>query len=182
MGVFLRGFKFTFLFFCLGNLFAAELCATPAFPRPASVPEGLGFNIHFPAPLSGEMKMLAESGVRWVRMDLFWEFSELNDGRYDFSAAERLVSSLASHKIRVLFILFYCHPLYDRGKRPFIEEGLRAFARWAAAAVKHFQGRGIIWEMWNEPNLGLFWGPKPSVDDYILLTLEVGKAVQKGTP
>jgi hypothetical protein len=47
--------------------------------------------------------------------------------------------------------------------------------------VEHFQGRGIIWEMYNEPN-SRFWRPKPDVHDYILLALEVGEAIQTVAP
>ena len=41
-------------------------------------------------------------------------------------------------------------------------EGRKAFARWAAAAARHFQGRGILWEVYNEPNTK-FWKPKADV-------------------
>ena len=37
------------------------------------IPEGFGVNIDFTDPRPGEMKMLAEAGFRWVRMDLKWE-------------------------------------------------------------------------------------------------------------
>jgi len=40
--------------------------------------------------------------------------------------------------------------------------------RWAVAAAHHFRNRGVLWEMYNEPNIG-FWKPKPNVDDYIAL-------------
>lgn len=39
---------------------------------------------------------------------------------------------------------------------------VRPFAHWAAAAAQHFRGRGILWEMYNEPNIR-FWRPEPKV-------------------
>ena len=54
-------------------------------------------------------------------------------------------------------------------------------ARWAAAAAKHFRGRGILWEMYNEPNIG-FWKPKPDVDQYAKLALAVGRALRAAEP
>ena len=44
-----------------------------------------------------------------------------------------------------------------------------------------FDGRGILWEMYNEPNIG-FWHPKPNVDDYTKLALAVGKALHNAEP
>ena len=54
-------------------------------------------------------------------------------------------------------------------------------ARWAAAAVRHFRGRGILWEMYNEPNI-FFWKPKPDVHQYAKLALAVGLAVRAAEP
>ncbi|MEO6436565.1 MAG: hypothetical protein ABIP55_12510, partial [Tepidisphaeraceae bacterium] len=50
------------------------------------------------------------------------------------------------------------------------------------AGVKRFKGRGILWEMYNEPNLGQFWKPSARADDYIKLALEVAKAVKDAAP
>src|SRR5262249_52011589 len=78
--------------------------------------------------------------------------------------------------IRAVFILDYYNRLYDGGVSPFSNEGVNAFARWAAAAVRHFRGRGILWEMYNEPNTR-FWRPKPDPEAYIRLALTVGEAI-----
>ena len=145
------------------------------------VPEGLGVNIHFTDAKPGEMKMLAEAGFTWVRMDLSWGGTERKKGEYDFSAFDRLLKSLDEHKIRALLILDYHNRFYDNGLSPHSDEGRQAMARWAAAAVKHFQGRGVIWEMYNEPNIH-FWKPKPNPPDYVKLALEVGKAIRAVAP
>jgi hypothetical protein len=145
------------------------------------VPEGLGVNIHFTDPKPGEVEMLAAAGFRFVRMDFGWDATERDKGRYDFSAYERLLAALAPHKIRAMLILDYSNRHYDRGLSPQSDEGRRAFARWAAAAAKHFHGRGVVWEMYNEPNI-FFWKPKPDVQQYVKLALEVGKALRQAEP
>jgi len=155
--------------------------AVTGFPPPAVVPSGLGVNIHFTDPREGEMKMLAEAGFRWVRMDLSWESTEREKGKYDFSAYDRLLAAITPHGIKALFILDYANPLYDSGRSPYTGEGRKAFARWAAAAVKRFAGRGIIWEMYNEPNIG-FWKPSPDPAAYVSLAIETGKAIRKEAP
>ncbi|MCX5685644.1 MAG: hypothetical protein NT049_18455, partial [Planctomycetota bacterium] len=163
---------------------AAVLCGTSAraaVPPSPAVPEGLGVNIHFTDPKPGEMKMLAEGGFGIVRMDFGWNGTEREAGKYDFSAYERLLAALQMHGIKALFILDYSNKLYDGGLSPCSDEGRKAFAKWSAAAAVHFKGRGILWEMYNEPNIQ-FWNPKPKVEDYILLAMEVGKALRAAAP
>ena len=134
--------------------------------------------------------MLAESGVRWVRMDFKWDLTESAKGKYDFAPYDRLMSALAPFGIRALFILDYGNPLYDAGGGPpgdppgppRTATARQAFARWAVAAAKHFGGRGIVWETWNEPNIQMFWRPRPNVEEYVALALDVGRAFRAAVP
>jgi len=160
--------------------FSLPALARPGLPT-GIVPEGVGVNIHFTDPEPGEMEMLAQGGFGWVRMDFIWLGTEKERGKYDFSAYERLLKALEPHHIRALFILDYSNPLYDNDLSPYTEEGRQAFARWAAAAARHFAGKGILWEMYNEPNIG-FWRPRPNPDDYIALALAVGKSIRRAAP
>jgi len=141
----------------------------------------MGVNIHFADPKPGEMKMLVEGGFKWVRMDLSWGGTERGKGEYDFSAYDRLMTALGEHGIRALFILDYRNRFYDNDMSPCSDEGRKAFAKWATAAVEHFKGHGVIWEMYNEPNIS-FWKPKPDVRQYIKLALEVGREIRKVAP
>jgi hypothetical protein len=147
---------------------------------PMEVPDGFGVNIHFIHPRPGEMKMLADSGVRWIRTDFHWEASEKSKGVYDFSVYDSLLKSMDQYHIRVWWVLDYGNKLYD-SVSPHTDEDRAAFAAWASAAVKHFAGRGVIWEMWNEPNIS-FWKPKPNADDYAKLALVTGKAIHDAAP
>jgi hypothetical protein len=144
--------------------------------------DGLGVNIHFTSPRPGEIQALAAAGFRWVRMDLTWSATERQAGQYDFSAYDTLMSALRPYGIHALLILDYGNRLYDDGLAPHTDAGRQAFARWAAAAVQHFQGQGVVWELWNEPNLAQFWQPQPNVQDYIQLGLAVGQAVRAVAP
>ncbi|MGH9604118.1 MAG: hypothetical protein ACRD3N_00310 [Terracidiphilus sp.] len=115
-------------------------------------------------------------------MDLVWSATERVKGEYDFSAYDSLLAALAPYHIRPLLILDYTNKFYDQGLPPHTEAGRAAFARWAAAAALHFHGRGVVWEMYNEPNYIRFWKPKPSVEDYILLAIATGEAIQEADP
>jgi nicotinamidase-related amidase len=53
-----------------------------------------------------------------------------------------LLSALDRQRMRALLILDYHNRFCDDDQSPCTATSRQAFARWAAAAVKHFQGRG----------------------------------------
>jgi len=158
---------------------SGAFCQVPQNPP---IPDGFGVNIHFLQPQPGELQMIKSGGFRWVRIDLVWSQIEKKPGVYDFSAYDGLVQALVRSHLRAMLILCYANPLYDRGLSPYTDAGQEAFTRWAVAAVDHFRGHGILWEIYNEPNNPQFWSPKVNVQDYIRLALRVGEAVVENDP
>ncbi|MFP4396241.1 MAG: cellulase family glycosylhydrolase [Anaerolineales bacterium] len=164
---------------------------TPAPPTPLPalwhlpepvVPEPFGAQIHFINPDYREVAQLAATGIRFVRMDLFWHEVEREKGRYDFSGYDALVAAFAAHDMRIVFILDYGNALYDGGHSPHSDGGRAAFARFAAAAARRYRGRGVIWEIWNEPNLAHFWYPEPRAHHYGLLAMRAAAAIRRADP
>ena len=167
------------LFLSLGRASVyGEAQPLPAVTDPLA---GMGVNIHFTDAKPGDLEMLAQAGFRWIRMDLFWAATEKARGVYDFSAYDRLLASLDKFHIRAVFILDYTNGLYDK-LAPHTDDDRAAFARWAVAAVTHFKGRGVIWEIWNEPNGSWFWKPTVNADDYAKLTLTASQAIRQAAP
>ncbi len=146
-----------------------------------TVPRGWGVNIHFTDPQPGEMERFADARFGLARMDLFWHQVEREKGKYDFAAYDRLVRELEKANVRPLFILDYGNDLYETGA-PRSPEAQDAFARFAAAAASHFRGRRVLFEIWNEPNLGQFWKPEPNADQYARLALKTARAVKAADP
>jgi hypothetical protein len=166
-------------------VFLAAVSAARAGPHPAlpavETLDGLGINIHFTRPKPGELEMIAASGCKWIRTDISWDNIEKVKGKYDFSTYDALAGALARFKIHPLLVLDYGNPLYGKqdDAHPYASQEFRdAYARWAVATVKHFQGKGFVWELWNEPNLPTFWKPTPSVAEYIALATTAAKALR----
>lgn len=155
-------------------------CATASSAR--TVRDSIGVNIHFTDPQPGEMDMLAALGVGFVRMDLAWGATERQKGVYDFSHYDTLMSNIDARHMHALLIFDYSNDLYGAsGHPPYDDAGRAAFARWAAAAVDHFRGRGVVWELWNEPNGNWFW-PHPSAADYAKLAVTVEGTIRQRCP
>lgn len=140
----------------------------------------LGVNLRLDE--AADIPQVAEAGFQAVRTDLFWNMVETEPGRYDFSRFDPFLDSLARHGLRPLLILDYGHPHYDGGEAPRSPEARAAFARFAAAAARRYAGRGIVWEIWNEPNLPGFWPPRPDANAYVALVAETAPALRAADP
>ena len=166
------------------NFVALAILAAPyrvQFPMPnLTVPSGLGVNIHFTKEQPGELAKIANAGFKWVRMDFSWGDIERTKGKYDFSAYDRLMTGLDANKLRPMFTLDCGNDLYGKDS-PRTDADRQAFCHFAGASLDHFAHRGIVWEMWNEPN-GNSWKPAPSADEYIALAKAVGEAVRAKSP
>lgn len=170
-----------FIILC-ASLIAIAIPTVKAGDIPSlAVPSGLGVNIHFTSPRPGEMRMLAAAGFKWVRMDFLWADTEKQKENYTFGAYDHLLKRLKAYHLRAYLILDYGNPLYDHMLPPTSPAARRAFCRWVAAAVRHFKGQGVIWELWNEPNGG-FWKPKPDAKAYAQLALAVGRIIRRVNP
>lgn len=152
---------------------------------PAVLPYGVGVNIHFVTGHLRQLDMIKAAGFKFIRMDFHWARTEREKGVYDWSAYDELTSNLERRGIRAIYILDYNDPIYT-GKRatwgPRGSADVAAYSAWAAAAVKHFRGDHIVWEIWNEPNNRTFWKPHPDVKRYIRLALAACRAIRKADP
>lgn len=167
--------------FCTLALLPTLTQARPsALPPPGRMPDGVGVNIHFRGAPARDLDGIQRAGFRWIRMDFVWDYIEKTQGVYDFTDYDTLVAGLRSRHIRPLFILDYGNKLYQEGA-PRSPQARAAFARFAAAAADHYRGQSIIWEIWNEPNIG-FWQPQPNADEYAALAFETARAIKATDP
>jgi polysaccharide biosynthesis protein PslG len=178
------------------STFFPLLTLAAEIPGPV-LPDGVGVNIHFTRGHEKELDMIAAAGFKLVRMDFLWGRTERRKGEYDWSEYDQLTADLDKRGIRAYYILDYSNPLYegtvitqnpDTGREedrstasPRRPESVTAYAAWAAAATRHFRGRHIVWEIWNEPNIE-FWKPNPDVKQYTALALATCKAIREADP
>jgi hypothetical protein len=153
-----------------------------ALPHPA-IPNGFGVNIHFTGE-PHDLDMIAEAGFKFIRMDLVWSRIEKVKGIYEFDKAgyDALTKGCTERGINILYILDYSNKLYEADQSIRTEAGREAFAAFAGAAAKRYAGKGILWEIWNEPNLRHFWSPQPSAEDYCKLVEATADHIRQADP
>ena len=143
----------------------------------------------------------ANAGIGLTRQTFDWARIELEPGKFDFSVYDPWVEQLAEKRMRVLPILFNPPAFHsskpatgaNRGtyppKRP---DDVTAFAR---ALVERYGPKGSFWEdtdapktpirswqIWNEPNLPIYWPAGPDARQYTELLGAAHRAIKKADP
>ncbi len=103
----------------------------------------------------GCVDRLSLAGFGMIRDDCIWRHVEKEKGVYSFPKyLDDYVDRSLELGLEPLIIILYSNPLYDEADFPHTEEGLAAYARYAAEVVRHFKGRCRYFEVWNEWNGG----------------------------
>jgi MYXO-CTERM domain-containing protein len=154
----------------------AALLAALAFASPvAAAPHALGLNTHQSATVG--LDATRDAGLRWVRIDLNWYDAQPSSGAPDFTLFDGIVDGATARGLSVLAVLAYT-PAWasagdTKGDGPINDVPVAgAYAAFASAAATHFAGKVTHYELWNEPNLGLFFEGTP--DDYVQRVLVPG--------
>src|SRR5690606_12674460 len=145
------------------------------------IPGSLGISVHWRGeidgthavvePISDEaldraIEEIKASGLKLVRADIAWRWTDREQYKYDFTPHARLLEKCEANGLRLLTIVTFRDHRHESAFSVRTQAGRDSYAAFCAAAAKRFKGRGIIWELWNEPNLGGFWGPKGDATEY----------------
>ncbi len=162
---------------CLAGLNSA-LAANP-------VPKGFGVNIHFTGAPTKDLDLLQEMGFDMARTDFKWARVERTRGQYTWTEYDQLINGLLSRGITPYLILDYNNPVYGASHELdgiSTSSQIQGYTNFAKAAAARYKGKKIIWEIWNEPNLGIFWRPNPNATQYMNLIKSAVPAMRAADP
>lgn len=134
------------------------------------------------------IRLVSEVGALIVRLDIPWIDLE-RQGRYDFRPYDDLINKLRQSGKSILLVLAYGHPDHSDGRAdngfplpPRTPEQQAAYGRYAQAVARRYHGPDIVYEIWNEPNLNLFWPPAFDAQAYRELLDEGVHAIRDVDP
>lgn len=96
------------------------------------------------------------AGVKWSREEFSWAQTEPSKGVFDFSYYDEIVATAERHGISVYGLLAY----WSNWTAPYTLQGIDDFCAWTRAAVARYRGRIHHWEVYNEPNIFFWAGPR----------------------
>jgi hypothetical protein len=120
-------------------------------------------------------RLAREAGVKWSREDFNWARVEYRKGEFDWKYYDALVATAKRNGISIYGLLAG----WPGWTKPYTPEGLEDFCRFAEEAARHFRDDIEHWEVWNEPNIFFWQGPR---DMYADLLKQAGAAIRKGNP
>lgn len=111
--------------------------------------------------------MAMAAGFKWERLEIKPSVicpakgkASLSDASFDFSYTDTLLDIAENRGLTCIG----CHSHYwPGGVKPWTQEGYDAWIESFRKTVERYKGRIRHWEIWNEPNIGFWKGPK---EDY----------------
>jgi hypothetical protein len=109
-----------------------------------------------------------------IRDGLLWNLIEPVEGRRNWRRTDSLVEELRAAGIEPLLVVSGSpswangvpesmprHEFHVPPQGPALDAWLQDYTDFLAAAVQRYHDYVKRWEIWNEPNLVQFWGPRP---------------------
>lgn len=139
-----------------------------------------------PAAVEADLDLMASTGARWLRVSLGWGHIERSPGVYDWASADRLVLGARARGLSVVAVVTTapgwdsapgCHQFECAPDDPV------PYARFVRVAAQRYAPLGVRdWEIWNEPNHVMFWGPRPDPVAYTDLLRRASLALYSVDP
>lgn len=165
-----------------------------AHAAPPSVPAaGYGFGDGSQMSFLGaddvnrELDAVAKTGASWLRVLIPWNQVEAAKGRYDWGQTDLVVNAAAARNLRVLGVIAFTPDWAKAAGTSFTAppDDAADYAGFAGAVATHYAARVSNWQLWNEPNLPLFFGftphNAPKYAELVKAAYPAIKAVQPGS-
>ncbi len=125
-----------------------------------------------------------------ARIDMKWDMVETTQGQYNFSLFDNMYNELTAQGMTPIFILCYNNRFYSptgsvtsNGNQVGITDAnnRQGYVNFVKAAANRYKGKGVIWEIWNEPDLPKFWN-NPNPQAYAQLAQASVQAIRSVDP
>jgi len=112
------------------------------------------------------------AGVKWTREEFQWARIEPRKGAFDFSFYDKLVETAQRHGISVYALVAYWTPW----TKPYEEEGFRDYCNALREMVRRYKHVIKHWEIYNEPNIFFWSGPRERYPALLKMAYDTVKA------
>ena len=120
-------------------------------------------------------------GASMDRSDFWWSYLEPEKGKFDWAFPDAVMAEYQKHNTGIYPILSY-NSQWSNGVSPHTPEERELFGKYVFLTVSRYKKQVRYWEVWNEPNLSMFWGPQANAKDYAELLKVAYKAAKAADP
>jgi hypothetical protein len=131
--------------------------------------DGYGFSVGAPMTYMSnvdadrELDAVAKTNATWLRVLIDWHLVEPMPGAFDWGYVDHWVNGARQRGLNVLGLIAYT-PDWARAPGSYFSAppvDPSTYAAFAAKVVQRYGDRVTNWELWNEPNVPLFFGHVP---------------------
>jgi hypothetical protein len=97
-----------------------------------------------------------DAGVKWSREDFSWSRIEPRPGEFHWDYYDQLLDTARRNGITVYAIVGY----WTSWSKNYTSEGVDQYVAFLRQLVRRYKDRIQQWEIWNEPNIFFWQGPK----------------------
>lgn len=135
------------------------------------------------------LRDMQSMGMTWVRVDISWaDIQDTNGGAYDWSVYDAAFAKAATYGIKIDGVIDYSTTWANSDTCNAIPSNLCGqinpvlYASYAKAVVQHFGNKLGAVEIWNEPDLDMFWLPGADAAAYTTLLKGAYTAIKSVNP
>ena len=132
--------------------------------------------------LERTVSLMKEAGVGWVRFDFLWQDIETEQGKFNFSKYDAIVDIVTSSNLNILGILDYSVSWASTEGKWNSTPDTKPFVNYAIKVIERYKDKIKYWELWNEPDSGVYWSKQDGLKSYCELLKEVYIAAKKADP
>jgi hypothetical protein len=136
-------------------------------------PFGMGvyLNRFDPRTMERIAELAGKAGVKWSREDFSWSRIEPQPGQFQWDYYDHLVETAHRNGLAVYALVGY----WSGWSKDYTPEGIQQYTQYLRALVRRYHDRIHQWEIWNEPNIFFWQGPKELYADLLIESYRVVK-------
>ncbi|MCL5999864.1 MAG: discoidin domain-containing protein, partial [Chloroflexi bacterium] len=136
--------------------------------------------------------LATDIGVKWIRIGYHddpvnWHWVEQERGKLAIDPeADAAIDYLVERGVDIVLALGFGNRLYtqddpvrklpqlwewyyENPRPPITPAALKAWARYVRYMARKYRGRVKVFEIWNEWNIGVYWGAQPNLEQYLAI-------------
>lgn len=133
------------------------------------------------ADIKKTMDVMVSTGARTIRVPIPWSTVEPTQGQLNWSQIDTIVNAANARNISILGIIAFTPTWALADGAPAVvgkPASAAQFAAFAKAVANRYRASISTYEIWNEPNAALFFGPAPDANAYTQLLRSAYPAIK----
>jgi polysaccharide biosynthesis protein PslG len=158
--------------------------------KPLQMEEFMGVNVMFtlydPVGFNKQISALKALGIKWIRLGVHWYSIEPKPGQHDYVKLDAVMNAIKAAGLNSLVYVIGPPKHQSKGAdmdRPdqYPPADNSVYGKLLVELANRYP-QVTAWQIWNEPNLRMFWQPESQPDAYNALVSSAAVMMQQSIP